>query len=460
MTKKSTLFFIVLLLGIGLINAQKELECKAKLSIFHESVKMKKYDKAYKPWLYVKENCPSLNLAIYADGEKILKHKIKNSIGAEKISFIEDLIVLWKDRSTYFESRTPKGEYAAKACQLQYDYKDLLGKSTGQLYNCFNEAYKLDSKTFTHPKSLYSYFSLMVDLFDEGKKSSTELFNTYDDVSEKIEIEIQNYSEKLNVLVLKSEREETLTSNEKRKKKAYESYLKAYTLVQKNVAAKLGIRANCENLVPLYSKAFETHQNDSVWLKRAVSRMYHKKCTDEELYEKLVKQYDNVSPSADTKVYVATVLFKKGKDKEAYKYLEEGYALETRPYKKSNLAIRIGVILKNKKQYSKARIYFINALKLNPSNGKPHIAIADMYENSAKNCGKDNFYQRAVFWLAAKEAKKASGVDPTLKKLVNQTVANYLAKAPTKEKIFLKSLGGKTINIKCWINRSIVVPMP
>ena len=284
------------------------------------------------------------------------------------------------------------------------------------------------------------------------------LISSYDNINEKIEVEIQNYSEKLNELISKLENGKTLTRKQQNKKKAYESYLKNYALVQNNINVKADERAKCDNLIPMYSRDYEVHKNDSVWLKRSVSRMYHKECTEDALYEKLVKQYDKVAPSADTKIFVATILFKKEKDEEGYKYLEEGYRLEIKPYKKSNLAIRIGVILKGKGQFAKARTFLEEALKLNPSNGKPHLIIADMYHDSAPNCGKDNFYQRAVYWLAAKEAKKASRVDPTLQKLVNQSVARYEAMAPTKSKIFEEEMSGKTIEIGCWINRSIVVP--
>ncbi|MCB0398290.1 MAG: tetratricopeptide repeat protein [Winogradskyella sp.] len=459
MKSKSIIISMVLLLSFS-VNAQTDLECKTKLSLSHQPVMVGKYDEAYEPWLFVKNNCPDLNLAIYADGEKILKHKIENSKGEIQLSFVNTTLDLWLLRKEHFKSDTPQGEYDAKACQLQYDYKDELGKTTLELFECFDAAFNEDKATFTHPKSLYTYFSLMVELFDEGKKSSADLFDNYDDVSEKIEVEIQNYSEKLNALVEKVDNGGTLTRSEENKKGAYESYLKNYTLIQNNMNLIADKRATCENLIPLYTKDFETYQNDSIWLKRSVSRMYHKDCTDDDLYETLVKQYDKVAPSADTKVFIATLLFKKGKDEEGYKYLEEAYRLETRPYQKAYIAFRIGAILKEKGQYSKARNFLSEALKLNPSNGKPHFYIAEMYKESAKNknCGKDNFHQRAVYWLAAEEAQKASRVDPTLQSSVKAYVENYLAKAPTKEEIFLSGLAGKTIKIECWINRSIKVP--
>ncbi|MDO5968195.1 tetratricopeptide repeat protein [Flavivirga aquimarina] len=458
MKTKTTLFFMFLFIGMNISFAQDDEECKINLSFFHEYVKAKNYDAAYEPWMIVRSKCPKLSIAIYTGGEKILNYKIKKSEGVEKKAFIEDLLVLWKKRGEYFLNKTPKGKYSAKACQLIYKNKSLLGKSDEELYACFDAVYKLDKETFTNPKSLYTYFSLMVDLFDAGKKTDADLFNKYDDIIEKIEDEILNYSEKLNKLFEKKEGGLQLTKKEEQFKGLYENYLENYDLISRNIDKKLGIRANCENLIPLYTKDFDTYQNDAIWLKRAVNRMFYKECTDDALYEKLVKAYDEVSPSSDTKIHVVTVLIKKGKTSEIDKYLREAYDLETNTLKKAKLAYRIGLILKKKGRYSQARKYFRNSLKLNPSNGKPHLAIASMYADSAKNCGDSNFNKRAVYWLAAQEARKASKVDPTLKKSASQYAANYEAKVPTNQEIFIKEMAGKTIKIDCWIKSSVIVP--
>ena len=164
-----TLIAVYCLLFVGLANAQHTIECQTKLSNFHEKVKAKQYDDAYDDWWYVKTNCPDLSLAIYSDGEKILKHKIENTKGDERKSFIEDLIALWQARKQYFESRTPTGEFGAKICQLSYDYKDQLGKTNQELYTCFSEAFTADKTTFTHPKSLYTYFFVKPNQWVEPK---------------------------------------------------------------------------------------------------------------------------------------------------------------------------------------------------------------------------------------------------------------------------------------------------
>ena len=68
------------------------------------------------------------------------------------------------------------------------------------------------------------------------------------------------------------------------------------------------------------------------------------------------------------------------------------------------------------------------------------------------------FNQRAVYWLAAKEASKASKVDANLRKAANKAANNYNAKAPQKSEIFSSGRDGELIRIGCWINRSVSVP--
>ncbi|GAB1856918.1 hypothetical protein MHTCC0001_17540 [Flavobacteriaceae bacterium MHTCC 0001] len=459
MKTKITLFtFLLTFLFVGMgVDAQNE-DDAAKLSIMAEYTKAKNYEAAYKPFTELWASNPKYSRAIYVSGEKILNDKIKKSQGDEKVGFVNKLLKLWEDRAVYFASKTPKGEYGAKACQLKFDNKELLGMTDLQLYNCFDDAYKADPKTFKNPKSLYTYFYLMVKLFDAGKKPAKDLFNKYDDVAEKIEEEIQYASQKLNKLVEKEEIGTPLTNKDLKYKKYYGQVLTAYDKISGSIDTQLGDRANCSNLIPLYTKDFNENANNAVWLKRAVNRMYHKECTEDPLYEKIVKAYDETAPSADTKYFVATVLLKNGKTSEAEKYLKESYDLETDAFKKAKLANKIGLILKKKRRFGQARTYFNKSLKLNPSNGRPHLSIASMYAASAKNCGDTNFNKRAVYWLAEKEALKASRVDPTLKKLAAQSAANYRAKAPQKSEIFTEGNSGQTIKIGCWIGASVKVP--
>lgn len=449
--KKITFLLSVLLIGLNFSQAQQDEECMAKLSIFHESVKAKNFDAAYEPWMEVRNKCPKFNNAIYVDGEKILDHKIENSSGAEKEAFITDLINLWKERGIHFPTKTPKGEYAAQACQLLYDNKDIMHQSKEELYDRFDAAYKLDKKTFTNPKSLYTYFSLMVDLYDSGKKSAADLFNKYDDVVEKVEGEVQNYSEKLNRLIEKDSTGASFTNKEKQYKRFYESYLNAYDQISEGIGKKLGDRANCENLIPLYQKDFEENKTNTVWLQRAAGKMSEKECTDDPLFFKLVNAYHELSPSANSAYYLGILKDKEGKSNDAISFYKQAISLESDNFKKAKLNRRIAQKLKDKRNYGEARNFFRQALKLNPSDRSSHISIAAMYAASANDCGDSQFDKRAVYWLAADEARKAGSAGA-------QSVERYMALAPQKSEIFSSGRSGETIKINCWIGASVKVP--
>ena len=458
MKTKVTLLLLALIIGFNTSYGQQDEECMTWLQIFAPYAKSKRYAEAYEPWSKLRNKCPKFNQAIYAYADDILEYKIENSTGEEQKGHINDLIKAYSQYNEYFASKFPTGKMYVEQAQLMYKYKKELGLSDEDVYNKFNEAFTKDKDNFTSPQGLYTYFSLMVDMFDAKQREAQVMFDKYDDVIDKINTEIDDNSGKLNKLIEKEEAGTALTKKEGQYKNQYEKYLEVFDQIISSMDKKLGDRANCEVLIPLYEKDFEKYQNDAVWLKRSVSRMYNKDCTESELYTKMVKQYDAVAPTADTKYFVATLLYDQGKTAEGDKYIKESYELETDLAKKGRLARRIADKFKKSGSYGQARQYYREALKLNPSDGSPYIQIAIMYAASANSCGSDNFDKRAVFWLAANEAEKAGRVDSRLKSSAAQYAANYRAKAPTKAEIFTAGNSGQTINIGCWIGASVVVP--
>jgi len=457
MKSKLTIFIAFIALSISNVFAQNEQDLQS-LSIFSEYVKSKNYEAAYLPWMELRNRNPKFNKAIFVYGERILNHKIKTTTGAEQVTFINDMIKLWKERADFFPAVTPKGTYLAKACQLQYDNRKELGLTKEQLYTLFGEAYTADPKTFTNPKSLYTYFSLVVDMYDAGNIPAQDLFNMYDEITEKVENEVKNYTNKRNAFLNEDGEPKELSRIETSKLKSYNSYLDAYEKISSSIDTKLGTRANCENLIPLYTRDFEVFKNDGLWLQRAMNRMYAKECNDDPLFVKIVEQKNILEPNADTAFYLGILKEKAGQASEALNYYNQAVELETDNFAKSKILFKIATNFKNKGQYGQARSYYMKSLKFNPSLGKAYLAISAMYAKSANNCGTDNFSKRAVYWLAANEAAKAGRVDPNMSKNAAKSIANYKAKAPQKSEIFSSGRAGQTISIGCWIQRSVTVP--
>ena len=173
MKTRITILLAALFVSFNISFAQQDEECMNNLSIFDSYVKTKKYDDAYEPWKIVRNKCPKFNRAIYVHGEKILTHKIENSTGAEQVAHINDLMLLYDQSRENFPSKYDEGEILVDKANLAYKYRNELNKTDEQLYNMFDNAYVKDAKNFTSAKGLYTYFSLAVDLFDAGKKTST-----------------------------------------------------------------------------------------------------------------------------------------------------------------------------------------------------------------------------------------------------------------------------------------------
>ena len=66
--------------------------------------------------------------------------------------------------------------------------------------------------------------------------------------------------------------------------------------------------------------------------------------------------------------------------------------------------------------------------------------------------------KRAVYWLAAKTARKAAIVDHSLKEKSRRLEASYNGLAPSKTDIFTQGKAGEVISFDCWIRSSVTVP--
>ncbi len=455
MKKKLYLTMIAVIMSMGLSIAQAQNpECMTNLSIYAEHAKVKNYDAAYEPWKMVYDSCPDINKANFSLGERILKHKIKNSSGADKDGYIQDLLALFDNSLKYFPTKFPKAGVAIDKTLLMYDNKMA---SDEQLFNMLDKAFKEDRDNFKNPKALYLYFSSLVNLHNAGKKDLQSVFDTYDDVTEKAAEENKKQTDILAKIIAKEDAGTALTSKEKRQKKAATVNSESYGKISGSIDSKLGALADCGNLIPLYEKSFESKKGDITWVKRAVGRMFSKECTDDPLFSKMVEVQAGLDPSADVYVYLGTLKSKNGDNKGAIADFNKAVELETDSYRQSNILYKIATIVR-KNSKSQARNYAQKAINANSANGKAYLLIANLYASSANACGDTPFNKRAIYWKAAEMARKAGRVDPSLASRANKTASSYAQRAPDKTMIFNADMGGKTVTFNCWVGGSVKVP--
>ena len=368
--------------------AQADNKCYELGSLFIEPAKAKNYDAALQNYEKVVQECPTYSMATYQYAVKMFKHFIKKGDKSK----ISDLEQAYKYRMQYYPSKTKEGDVLSDIAQIKYDNE--IGTKMVQ-FQSFDEAFKKDAKNFTSPKSIYTYFSLAVDLQSTGEMDVQDVFDLYDVVTEKIEQEESVLATKLIKLEDKQEAGEKLSSKEAKRLKAYETNLGSYGKVKGSVDGKLGRLADCPNLIPLYNKDFDSKKDDIDWVKRAAGRLSGKDCTSDPLFIKLVEQLDRLAPSADTKLYLGQLEKEKGNSAKAISYFEESAGMQDDPRKSARIYYRIAEEKRKAGQKSSARNYYLKALEYQPSMGRAYLKIANMYAASANNCGNTVFEKKS-----------------------------------------------------------------
>ncbi len=420
---------------------EQDVEIKQNLSLFNEDAKAKRYDAAYPTWKSVYEKCPSINAAVFTRGEVILKHKIGNSNGAEKEQFTKDLVKLYQDYHKYFPTRYAAANMYVDQAMLAFDQKT---GSSEEIYGLLHKAFTEDRANFKNEKALYLYFSELVTLYEKNQKTLQDVFNTYDDVAEKIQEEENLLSEAINKFIAQEEAG-TISDRDKKSLEASRKRIDNYETISESIDAKLGKLADCDNLIPLYNKTYEANKNNEVWLRRAAGKMSDKDCTSDPLFVKVVTSLHNISPSASSAYYLGVLNEKNKNSAKAIQYFNESVSLESDNFKKSKILTRIA----SKQSKSAAVKYAQDALKYNPSNSDAYRIMAHAYADSANECGTTSFEKRAIYWLAASTARKGG---------LESLAARYDALAPSKVDIFESGMAGKTITFKCWVGQSVKVP--
>ncbi len=450
-TRFILLVTILLLSYSGKSFAQAPDDCAITLSYFTEPAKIKNYDVALPFYEKLIKECPDYHLAIYQYGVKMFEYFVEEKGDKSKVN---DLINAWELRLENFPAKTKEGDVLATIAQIKFDNN--IGTKAEQ-YDAYHEAISKHPEDFTSGKSLYSYFSLAVDMQSKGEKSLQEIFDLYDVVISKIDTEKNSLASKLTPLLDKEENNQPLTSKEQRAKDVYENNLGVYATVEESVNGKLGQLADCPNLIPLYEKDFEAKKNDVAWIKSASNRLDAKDC-DSPLSSKLAVRLHELEPSSTSAYLLGKQAEAEGNASKALQYFNEAAELEQDNSKKYRIYYSIAENYRKKGSFGTARTYYRKMLEVKPSAGIAYYKIGSMYGESANNCGTTVFEKRAMNWLAADMMDKAARVDGSVAANARAAASSYRQRAPQASDIFSEGMAGKTVTFKCWVGGSVKVP--
>lgn len=439
---------IFLLTGISTVNGQDKYgtepkKCQQNLSLFHESVKAKNFEGAYENWKWCFDNCPKASLYVYSDGLKIAENRYKTGDKTAAAKLINDI---YTQRIKHFPKNLGKvySDWAKSLIKI--------GATKDQVFEKLDTAFKADP-TGMSIKNLAKFFQ---EVTDRNKDTNVQkVFDTYDDVVEGVNNKIDKLTKQSDVINAKDSLGKTLTSKEVKKRKNIGINLTALGQVEGVLDRIISKVATCDRLIPLYQKNFEAHKTDSKWLRRAVSRLFSKECTEDALYPKMVEAWVTSDPSPKAYIFYAGILEKRGEKKKALEFRKKAIDLETDPYKKADYLYRIARTMYGSSAVSYAR----KALKHRPNMGKAYLLIARMYAKSANSCGTDEISKRMVYVAAVNKARRAKAVDPSITSKANGYIRSYSAQFPSKKILFVAGVkSGSRHKVGCWIGETVTVP--
>jgi len=451
MKTKITILSAFLLVTTTAVFGQASVNCAEKLSIFAELAKTKNYgEETFKYLQELRKDCASISEATYLYGERIYNSRIDNAATpAEKEKEVRELIKLEDEYKTNFPDKV-KGIDMKKAMAL---FENNVGTSE-EIYKLLDVAFKTDKENFTNPKALYVYFEIFVNDFEAGKNGIQlqDVFTKYDEISDKIGEEEKILSDALDALLQKEEGGTALTDKENRYKQNHQINLDAYETIRSSMDAKIAQLATCERLIPFLGASFEENKNSEEWLRRAAERLDRKGCSEDPLFSKISDQLHKLNPTAESAYNLGVSFYSKKNNTKALEYFNQSADLQKDNTKRANIYYIIARNIYGNGNKVQARAYAEKALQAKPSFGDVHVYIAQLYANSANECGNDPFEKRAIYWLAAKTARKAGTTAG------NNAAAAYDKLAPSTQEIFNSGREGQSISFKCWVGRSVTVP--
>jgi len=404
---------------------EDSIECLTNLSVFTQFVKQKNYVDAYWPWRWAFENCESSSKSIYIDGAKIIKSKIKEfkSDPDIKTAYVDTLMTIYDMRMSYFgQDGYVSGLKGSD--MLKYRSKTQLSEA----YQLLKSSVELQ-KTKSKATALYYYFKSVTSLTKKGELTKSDVLEAYALVTEYVEYNL---------------------SNSKSKK----SYQQALEKIEKEFEPY----ATCEDLISLFESKYNQTPDDISLLKRIVSVLDNKDCTDADVYFNSASTVHSNEPTAISSFDMGNLSVKKGKFSASIEYYNQAISLADSDLDKS--AYLLGLSQANIKlgKLSTARDFAYQSAKLNPQWGKPYLLIGDMYLNAVKSCGTNAFEQGMVYSAAIDKFIKAKNIDSSLSEQCNKKILTYSKYLPTNDDAFFSGAkDGDSYKIGCWMNETTKV---
>mgnify|MGYP000395069109 FL=1 len=214
------------------------------------------------------------------------------------------------------------------------------------------------------------------------------------------------------------------------KNKANEDFEGSQAIVDRN----LGPCLTCDKLIPVIKKnKFEDAKTDDDLRKSVIEGLERRGCTDNDVYEALLKIEIDKNPTALGFIRLAQGFVKKGNKAKAKEYYFKAVEIAETDEDKIAYLLECASAVPASAGECMGKI-----AKINPNSGAPILYKARKIGSS--RCGTSAFEDAAINWAAYDMAAKAKSTDPSVAAEASRLMSAYKSRFPDSTQLFEQGL--------------------
>lgn len=409
-------------------HGEDSVRCIKNFSLYREYARQKNYNLALDYWIIVYNECPKASKYIYIDGIKMIEANIKSTTDqTEKNVLIDSMMRIYDKRiANYGQKGYVLGDKGVDFIQ----YSENTTENMQTAYNYLKESIELE-KYNSRAAQLLTFMQASKSLFSVNALEGGQVVEDYGKISELCDYIISN------------------------QKKGWKNIERAKPSIDQ--VFETSGAATCDDLVPFYADKYAKTPEDIEFLKKSINMLRTTKCNEAEIFYTMIEKLNTLEATAELAYELAKINNQAEKLDLATKYYKQAIKLEADNMQKARYYIELGEVTRRIGDYPLSRTYALNCLELDPNNGYAYLLIGNLYA-ATKDCGENDFENKAVYWAAVDKFKKAKAVNPELTEDANKYIEAYEARFPRNENIFMYGHKlGATYTVGCWINEKTIV---
>lgn len=280
-------------------------------------------------------------------------------------------------------------------------------------------------KEKSNPDVIVSYFHISFTRYMNKEISSKSFLETYLYLTEIIN--------------------ENFKNEDDYKKNQYEQ---AFKIINSKINSKLII--SCDTLSLFIEPLLKREPTDS-YLFSSFAGIINKNCPDSEFATWFTETRLLTQNNSDDFNNYGDVMYNKKDYNKAKEYYLKALSIENDRKRKSDIYVKLSKLSKLEESVSYAKKALLN----DSLNGDAYLQLANEYINGLDICFKDKdnsfFMKKAVYWLATDLCNKAKFVEPSLSPTADKFISIYSEFFPKQEEIFFNGYNtGDLITFNCW----------